>query len=137
MSTSFDLEDVEDWEFFDSIGAVNVEPSLALRDNERDWLDAYRKRLNDEFPGLAQDLLIYGPRARGHKQPNPGLNLLIILRAGDWETKDAVGSLGHLVDMDDHFAAPTIMVYTKDEWLDRERIGSDIFRSVMRSHVRV
>ena len=137
MPTSFDFEDIEDWEFFDSEEAANIEPSLRLRDNERAWLDAYRKRLDKEFPGLVVDALVYGPRSRGRLHPNPGLNLLIVLAAGDWETKDAIGSLGHQVDMEDHFAAPTIMVYTKEEWSDRERFGSGIFHSVMRSHARV
>ena len=60
---------------------------------------------------------------------------MIIVNGVDWETKDAVGSLGHLVDMEDFFAAPTIMVYTEDEWMDRERFGSSFFRNVMRSHI--
>lgn len=137
MPTSFDFEDTEDWAFLDSDEVGNLEPSLRLRDNERSWLDTYRKRLDEEFPELVAEALVYGPRARGHKQPNPGLNLLIILKAGDWETKDAVGSLGHLVDMENYFAAPTIMVYTRDEWLDRECIGSHTYHSVMRNHVRV
>ena len=137
MSASFDFDHIEDWDVPASNGARNIEPNLSLRDNERDWLDAYRKRLDAEFPGLVTELLVYGPRARGHKQPDPGLSLLVILGSGDWEIKDAVGLLGHLVDMDDHFAAPTIMVYTRDEWLDRERIGSHIYHSVMRNHVRV
>ncbi len=137
MHISFDFEDTEDWGFPDSDGAGNIEPSLRLRDNERTWLDAYRKRLDEKFPDLVVDVVVYGPRSRGHLQPNPGLNMLIILGAGDWEIKDAVGSLGHIMDMENYFAAPTIMVYTKEEWLDRERFGSDIFRNVMRSHVRV
>jgi len=137
MSTSFDFDDHEDWEFFYSDEAGNVAPNLKLQDTERGWLDAYRKRLYEEFPGLVVDVMVYGPRSRGRLQPNPGLNMLIILSEGDWETKDAVGSLGHLVDMEDYFAAPTIMVYTKEEWLDRERFGSNIFRNVMQSHVCV
>lgn len=137
MPTSFDFEDTEDWAFLDSDEVGNLEPSLRLRDNERSWLDTYRKRLDEEFPELVAEALVYGPRSRGQLQPNPGLNMLIILNAGDWKIKDAVGSLGHLVDMENYFAAPTIMVYTRDEWFERERFGSNIFRSVMRSHVRV
>lgn len=137
MPASFDFEDIEDWEFFDSDEAGNIEPSLRLRDNERAWLDAYRKRLDKEFPGLVVDAMVYGPRSRGRLHPNPGLNLLIVLASGGWETKDEVGSLGHLVDMEDYFAAPTILVYTQEEWLDRERFASSIFYSVLRSYVRV
>lgn len=110
---------------------------MALRDNERAWLDAYQKRLAEEFPNLVQEVLVYGPRSRGQKQPNPGLNLLVIISEGGWEDKDSIGLLGHQVDMDNYFAAPLIMVYTRDEWLDRERLGADVFRNVNRSHVRV
>ena len=137
MPASFDFEDLEDWEFFDSDEAGKIEPNLKLRDNERGWLDSYRKRLDEKFPGLVVDVMVYGPRSLGRLHPNPGLNLLILLDAGDWETKDAVGSLGHEVDMEDYFAAPTILVYTREEWFDRERFASSIFYRVLRSYVRV
>ncbi len=137
MPASFDFEDLEDWEFLDSDEAEKIEPNLKLRDNERGWLDSYRKRLDEKFPGLVVDVMVYGPRSLGRLHPNPGLNLLILLDAGDWETKDAVGSLGHEVDMEDYFAAPTILVYTQEEWFDREGFASSIFYRVSRSYVRV
>lgn len=137
MVASFDFEDNDDWGYPGADEVGNIKPKLALRDNEQSWLDAYRLRLGNEFSGLVQQIIVYGPRSQGHTQPNPGLNVLIIISDGGWETKDAVGALGHQVDMEDHFAAPTIMVYTRDEWFERERFGSSIFRSVMRSHVKV
>lgn len=62
---------------------------------------------------------------------------MIIISQGDWFQKDAVGSLGHMVDMEDFFVAPSIMVYTRDEWLERERVGADLFRAVMRNSVQL
>lgn len=137
MVAGFDFEDNEDWDFPDTGEVGKIEPKLALRDNEQSWLDAYRRRLSNEFPGLVQQIIVYGPRSRGRTQPNPGLNMLIIISDGGWEIKDAVGALGHLVDMEDYFAAPTILVYTQDEWFDREGFASSIFYSVSRSYVRV
>ena len=136
MTGSFDYWDIDD-EFPMDAGTPRNGAKLALLENEQAWLDTYRARLDEQFPGLVEEVTVYGPRARGDKRPGPRLRLLIIIRQGDWFQKDAVGSLGHMVDMEDFFVAPSIMVYTRDEWLERERIGSDFFRSVMHSSVRL
>lgn len=137
MTASFDYWDADDDEFPMDAGTPRNGAKLALLENEQAWLDTYRARLDEQFPGLVEEVTDCGPRAHGDKRPGPRLRLLIIIRQGDWFQKDAVGSLGHMVDMEDFFVAPSIMVYTRDEWLERERTGSDFFRSVMHGSVRL
>ena len=118
-------------------GSSQAGAKLALLKNEQAWLDAYRARLDEKFPGLVQEIAVYGPRARGNNHPASEFCTLIIIGEGDWFQKDAVGSLGHTVDMEDFFAAPVIMVYTRAEWLERERTGADFFQSIACSSARL
>ena len=127
--------DESEYPFADDLAPAGAK--LALLDDEQAWLDAYRARLDEQFPDLVEEVTVYGPRARGDKRPVPCLRLLIIISHGDWFQKDAVGSLGHMVDMEDFFVAPSIMVYTRDEWLESERLGVDLFRVVTRNGVRL
>ncbi len=136
MNSRSDFWDIDDeWAMQDDDSQTGSK--LALLKNEQAWLDTYRARLDEEFPGLVQEITVYGPRARGNDHPASEFCTLIIISEGDWFRKDAVGTLGHMVDMEDFFAAPVIMVYTRDEWLERERTGSDFFQSIMRSTARI
>ena len=137
VTGDYDLWDFDEseYQFTDHQGPAGR--TLALLDAERAWLDTYRARLNEQFPDLVQEVTVYGPRARGDGRPGPHLRLLIIISQGDWFQKDAVGSLGHVVDMEDFFVAPSIMVYTRDEWTLCERIGADLFQAVKNGSVRL
>ena len=137
MIGSFDYWDIDDGEFPMDEGETQNGAKLALLENEQAWLDTYRARLNEEFADLVQEVTVYGPRARGDLRPGASFCTLILISKGDWFQKDAVGRLGHMVDMEGYFVAPVIMVYTRDEWLEREQAGSDLFRAVMRSNVRL
>ena len=64
------------------------------------------------------------------------VDVLIVLREGDRKTRWQVLDLGHeLAGASD--ALPSIMVYTKTEWMERERDGSPFYRSVVSDGVRV
>ena len=136
MTGSFDYWDIDD-EFPMDAGTPRNGAKLALLENEQVWLDTYRARLDEKFSDLVEEVTVYGPRARGDLRPGTRLWTLIIISKGDWFQKDAVGGLGHMVDMEGFFVAPVIMVYTRDEWSLCERIGSDIFQAVTHSSVRL
>lgn len=136
MTGSLDYWDIDD-EFPMDADIPRNGAKLALLENEQAWLDAYRARMDEKFSNLVEEVTVYGPRARGDLRPGTRLWTLIISSKGDWFQKDAVGGQGHMVDMEGFFVAPVIMVYTRDEWLERERAGSDLFRAVMRSNVRL
>lgn len=137
MTGDYDSWDFDESEYPFTGDLESAGSKLALLDGERAWLDTYLARLDERFPHLVEEVTVYGPRARGDKRPVPCLRLLIIISHGDWFQKDAVGSLGHMVDMEDFFVAPSIMVYTRDEWLERERLNADLFRVVARNSVRL
>lgn len=109
---------------------------MKLSPEEQAWLDAYQKALTDQFPGLVEEILLFGSKARGEAGPGSDLDVLVILGEGDNKRKREVRHLGHsLAALSE--AVPSIMVYTREEWLSREKSGSPFYRAVMRDRVRV
>jgi predicted nucleotidyltransferase len=109
---------------------------MKLTPEEQAWLDVYRKALADRFHGLVEEVLIYGSKARGEDRPDSDLDVLVILRKGDRNTKKEVRRSGHSLALLSE-AVPSIMVYTREEWGLRERGDSPFYRAVMRDRVRV
>lgn len=109
---------------------------LKLTPDEQAWLDAYRKALADQFPDLVEEIVVFGSKARGESRPHSDLDVLIILREGDRNTKREVRHLGHSLAVMSQ-AVPSIMVYTREEWSARKRDGSPFYLTVMRDGVRM
>lgn len=109
---------------------------LTLINEEQVWLNAYRKALGEQFPGLVEEVLVFGSKARGDAGPDSDLDVLVILREGDRNRKRAVRHLGHSLAVVSH-VVPSIMVYTREEWALRKSSGSPFYRAVMRDGVRV
>ena len=96
---------------------------LNLSADEQAWLDEYRRQLDEKFPGLVEDIIIFGPYARGISDPDVDFNTLVLIKDGDRKKGDQVSSLGHLIDMTMFFVAPTIFVRNAAEWAKSERDG--------------
>ena len=109
---------------------------LQLIPDEQSWLESYRQALRERFPGLIDDIIIFGSKARGDAGPDSDLDVLVVLREGDRQTKNEVRRLGHHLAVLSE-AVPSIMVYTKAEWMEREQDGSPFYRAVMRDGVHV
>ena len=92
--------------------------TLKLTPDEQTWLDAYRQALRERFPDLIEDIIIFGSKARGDAGPDSDVDVLIILQEGEREIKKAIRRLGHELAVLSE-AVPSIMVYTKVEWMER------------------
>jgi predicted nucleotidyltransferase len=109
---------------------------LTLGSQEQAWLDLYRRALTDNFPGLVDQIIIYGSKARGEAGPESDIDVLVILRKGDRTIKSRVREMGHLLAVTSA-AVPSIMVYTLEEWSTRKEGGSPFYHAVTRDGVRV
>ena len=93
---------------------------LKLDTVEQSWLNDYRQALDSNFPDLVEDIVIFGSKARGDAGPDSDLDVLVVIREADRQTKSEVRRIGHLLSvMSD--ALPSIVVYTRAEWQERAR----------------
>jgi predicted nucleotidyltransferase len=102
---------------------------LALTPEEQSWLEAYRQALHQQFPGLVQDIIIFGSKARGTARPDSDLDLVLILREGDWRLKDAVSLPGYELSIGTN-VVPSLQVYTAAEW-QQLRAWQSVFREAV------
>ena len=109
---------------------------LKLTPAEQAWLDEYRQTLANDYPGLVEDIIIYGPHARGVTDPDIELRVLVLIKDGSRETKDAISYLGHFQAVTTG-AVPLIFVHTQADWAERERIGDPLYRLAAREGVSV
>ena len=109
---------------------------LKLDTVEQSWLNDYRQTLDSNFTDLVEDIVIFGSKARGDAGPDSDLDVLVVIREADRQTKSEVRRIGHLLSvMSD--ALPSIVVYTRAEWQERARDDSPFYRAVMRDGVHV
>ena len=101
---------------------------LNLSADEQAWVDEYRRQLDEEFPGLVDDIIIFGPYARGISDPDVDFNTLVLIKEGDRKKAEQVSYLGHLLDMTAFFVAPTIFVRNAAEWEKSKRYGGWIYQ---------
>ena len=109
---------------------------LKLTPAEQAWLDEYRQTLAKDYPGLVEDIVIFGSKARGDAGPDSDLDVLVVIGEADRQTRREVRHAGHLLSVLG-YALPSIMVYSRAEWTERERDGSPLHRAVTRDGVRV
>jgi uncharacterized protein len=111
-------------------------PMLVLTATEKGWLDEYRAVLEKEFPGVVEQLLIFGSKARGTATEDSDLDVLLILREGDWRLKEAITKPGYMLSIETG-VVPSFLVYTREEWEARRQGQAPIWQTITRDGVAV
>jgi predicted nucleotidyltransferase len=109
---------------------------MNLTTEEIDWINRYRDALEANFPGLVQQIIVFGSKARGTARPDSDLDLLVLISAGDWRTRAAVANVGYALS-DQHDVDPSILARTVDEWRARSDARSPFWQTVSRDGVAV
>ena len=109
---------------------------MKLTPEERTWLDAYCQELARQFPGLVEEIVVFGSKARGEAGADSDVDVLVIIQQGDRTKKREVRHIGHRLAVMSE-AVPSIMVYTREEWSSRRRDNSPLYRAVVSDGVRV
>ena len=109
---------------------------MQLTLDEQVWLDAYRRVLEEQYPGVVARMVIYGSKARGDDHPDSDLDMLLIVKNGAAHLKRPLRCLGYeLAAMSD--TVPSILAYTQDEWESRKECGASFQQAVERDAVPV
>ncbi|MFH1739280.1 MAG: nucleotidyltransferase domain-containing protein [bacterium] len=109
---------------------------LALNDDERRWLEQYRLQLHRLYPGLIQDLVVFGSKARGESRQDSDLDLMVVIRDGDKAIKKDIAFLAYDLAVGTQ-AVPSIVVYTDAEKNQRIEQGISFMDSVQREGLSV
>lgn len=109
---------------------------LNLTLEEQQWLNEYRKALDEQFPGLVEDIIIFGSKARGTATPDSDLDILLLIKEGDWSRKQAIREPGYTLSIGTS-VVPSFIVYTKAEWEHRRQGRAPFWQTVTRDGVPV
>ncbi len=109
---------------------------LTLNPDEQVWLQEYKKALEEQYPGLVQDFIIFGSKARGDAREDSDLDVLLIIREGDWRFKKQVEELGYELAIGT-LAIPTILIYTVEEKVQRLQRQSSFLETVQEEGISV
>lgn len=109
---------------------------MNLTPEDRAWLEAYCRALDERFPGLVEEMILFGSKARGTATADSDLDLLVVIREGDWRVKDEVALPGYELEIGTG-VVPSIIVYTKEEWEERRQERAPFWQTVSRDGVGV
>jgi predicted nucleotidyltransferase len=102
---------------------------LTLTPAETVWLHAYRKLLETQFPEDVAEISIFGSKARGEAHLDSDLDVLVVIRDGDWHRKEALTCPGYDLAIGTE-VVPSLHVYTVAEW-EQLRTHASVFREVV------
>lgn len=109
---------------------------MKLTPEEQAWLDGYRQALAERFPGLVEEIVIFGSKARGTATADSDLDLLVVIGEGDWRLKDAVAQPGDRLAVGTE-VVPSIIVLTRKEWEMHRKRQAPFWLTVTRDGVAV
>jgi uncharacterized protein (UPF0332 family)/predicted nucleotidyltransferase len=104
---------------------------MKLTAEDEVWLNKYCQALAEQFPGLVEQIILYGSKARGTATPDSDLDLLVVIREGDRRVRKAVSTPGHMLALTTD-VVPSIMVLTTDEWESRRKRRAPFWITVTR-----
>ncbi|MBT4500260.1 MAG: nucleotidyltransferase domain-containing protein [Gemmatimonadetes bacterium] len=81
-------------------------------------------------------MLIFGSKARGTATEGSDLDILLLIREGDWRLKEAVTKPGYMLSIGTE-VVPSFLVYTRKEWEARRQEQAPIWQTITRDGVAV
>lgn len=99
-------------------------------------MSRYVAALKERHGDFVQRVVVYGSRARGEGGPDSDLDLLVVVRDGDWRLRFELLDLAGDLDQD-HVVLPSVQVFTEEEWADMHRSESVYREAVERDGIAV
>lgn len=88
---------------------------MKLTSEDQAWLRRYQKLLDRDFPGVVQQIILFGSKAKGTARPDSDIDLVVVIKEGAQAVKDAVAWAGDDLAIGTE-VVPSFVVYTCSEW---------------------
>ena len=110
------------------------EDCLTLAVDELAWLNQFREHLLEQYPGLVDDIIVYGYRARGLADLDLSMDVLVVIHEGDQETGNQIRHLGYDISLEVG-AFPMTHIITRAKWDEAKRTGPSFYRTAIKTGI--
>ncbi len=109
---------------------------LSMNHDEQEWLNSYQGELKKQFPGVVQQFIIYGSKARGDFHADSDLDIVLVVTETDWKIKQQIQYLGYELSIGKD-VLPSLMIFDQGEWNKLKDMQSIYQEEVEKDGVRV
>ena len=88
---------------------------MELKAYEQAWLDEFRQALEEKYPGMVEDVVIFDAEDAMSHVPDYAVNTVVILKKGDRDEIRDIDYMGYYLSAVSD-TIPLIWVYTQAEW---------------------
>ena len=113
------------------------EDCLTLAVDELAWLNQFREQLLEQYPGLVDDIIVYGARARGMGDMSLTFEVLVVIRDGDRQTTEQIRHLGHKLEAETYAGAMIDVVSRAERMAEHERNREAVYVEEPRAGISV
>ncbi len=106
----------------------------SLSPDDSRWLENFRDTVNARYPELVERMILFGSKARGDAKEDSDLDVLLVIREGDWRVKMKLADLACELALGTD-TVPALMILTADEWQKQERSDSVFSEAVQKDGV--
>ena len=98
--------------------------AIKLKPDEEAWLNEYRRALEEKYPGMVEDIVIFRSDEAQSYVPDYAINTVVVLQECDRRTRKDIERLGyHSAGLSD--AMPFVSgLIDQSEWKQRRSDGS-------------
>lgn len=102
---------------------------LYLNSDEQEWLDAYQLEIKERFPGIVNQFIIFGSKARGDCHADSDLDIILVLNTSDRVVQKAVRYAGYDLALGKD-VVPSLVIYDVHQWRHLKE-NESVFREVI------
>lgn len=72
---------------------------MKLTAKEKQVVEVFKKRVQEQYPGELVRLILFGSKARGNAKKESDIDLLVVIRSEDWKLGDRIRELGYHLEL--------------------------------------